>query len=135
MPGVRSIAATMVSTSAAPLRISPNFALASDSRRRNSRNFRRHRRDGENNPRNFRQHRRGDDNNPRNYPPGHRRQPVGAEVAGKRELLTAGEHQQMREWMRVRNMVVHSQENVSRAKATEIVHGVLAIEQRLGLNA
>ena len=37
----------------------------------------------------------------------------------------------LRDWMRVRNMVVHSQDNVTKAKATEIVHGVLAIGERL----
>jgi hypothetical protein len=58
-----------------------------------------------------------------------------AELAARRELLTAAEHQRIRDWMRVRNMVVHSQESVTRAKATEIVNGVLAIGQRLRSNA
>lgn len=54
-----------------------------------------------------------------------------ADLAARRELLTAQEHQRLRDWMRVRNMVVHSQDNVSKARATEIVQGVLAIGQRL----
>lgn len=57
-----------------------------------------------------------------------------AELAARRELLTAAEHQRLRDWMRVRNMVVHSQESVTRAKATEIVRGVMAIGQRLRPN-
>jgi len=54
-----------------------------------------------------------------------------SDLAGKRELLTAVEHQRIRDWMRVRNMVVHSQETVSRAQATEVVRGVLDIAGRL----
>jgi hypothetical protein len=54
-----------------------------------------------------------------------------ADLAARRELLTNHEHQRLRDWMRVRNMVVHSQDNVTKAKATEIVHGVLAIGERL----
>lgn len=54
-----------------------------------------------------------------------------AELAARRELLTTAEHQKLRDWMRIRNMVVHSQESVTRAKATEIVQGVLAIGRRL----
>jgi hypothetical protein len=54
-----------------------------------------------------------------------------AELAARSELLTPQEHQRVREWMSVRNMVVHSQDNVTRAKASEIVHGVMAIVLRL----
>jgi hypothetical protein len=54
-----------------------------------------------------------------------------AELAARRELLTSAEYHRIRDWLRVRNMAVHSQENVTRAKAKEIVHGVLAIGQRL----
>ena len=54
-----------------------------------------------------------------------------AVLAAQRELLTQSEHQKLREWMRVRNMVVHSQHTVTKAKATEIVHGVLAIGERM----
>lgn len=54
-----------------------------------------------------------------------------ADLAAQRELLTQSEHQNLREWMRVRNMVVHSQDTVTKAKATEIVHGVLAIGERM----
>lgn len=54
-----------------------------------------------------------------------------AELAARRGLLTDQEHQRLREWMRVRNMVVHSQESVTKAKATEIVHGVLALGELL----
>jgi hypothetical protein len=54
-----------------------------------------------------------------------------AELARKRELLGTLEYQRLREWMRVRNMVVHSHDSVSRAKATEIVQGVLAITAQL----
>ena len=57
-----------------------------------------------------------------------------AELAARRELLTAAEHRQLRDWMHARNMVVHSQESVPRAKATEIVRGVMAIGQRLRPN-
>jgi uncharacterized protein YutE (UPF0331/DUF86 family) len=54
-----------------------------------------------------------------------------ADLAAQRELLTQSEHQKLREWMRVRNMVVHSQDTVTKAKATEIVNGVLAISERM----
>lgn len=57
-----------------------------------------------------------------------------AEFAAIRKLLTATEYQRIRDWMRIRNMAVHSQENVGRAKATEIVHGVLAIGRKLRPN-
>ena len=55
-----------------------------------------------------------------------------AELAGSRGLLVDEEQLRVREWMRVRNMVVHSQEAVTRVKATEIVNGVLEIARRLG---
>ncbi|WP_443147732.1 SIR2 family protein [Nitrospira sp.] len=58
-----------------------------------------------------------------------------AGLAAKRGLLTEAEHQKLRDWMPVRNMVVHSQESVTRAKATEIVRGIMAIGQRLRPNA
>jgi len=54
-----------------------------------------------------------------------------AELAMKRELLQRGEYDRLRKWMSVRNMVVHSRDAVSRARATEIVQGVLAIVARL----
>jgi len=57
-----------------------------------------------------------------------------ADLAAQRELLTQNEHQKLREWMRVRNMVVHSQDTVTKAKATEIVNGVLAISERMQQN-
>jgi hypothetical protein len=57
------------------------------------------------------------------------------DLAARRELLTDAEHRQLRDWMRVRNMAVHSRDNVGKAKATEIVHGVLAIGERLGGSA
>lgn len=58
-----------------------------------------------------------------------------ADFAFQRGLLTAAEHARIRDWMRVRNVVVHSQANVTRAKATEIVQGILAIGRRLQSNA
>jgi hypothetical protein len=58
-----------------------------------------------------------------------------ADLAARRELLTDQEHMRIRDWTRVRNMVVHSQDNVTKAKATEIVHGVLAIGERLQVHA
>jgi hypothetical protein len=54
-----------------------------------------------------------------------------SELAAARGLLLPEEQRRLREWMRIRNMVVHSQEGVTRAKATEIVTGVLAMVQRL----
>jgi uncharacterized protein YutE (UPF0331/DUF86 family) len=57
-----------------------------------------------------------------------------ADLAAQRELLTQNEYQKLREWMRVRNMVVHSQVTVTKAKATEIVNGVLAISERMQQN-
>lgn len=57
-----------------------------------------------------------------------------AELATRHELLTAAEYEQLRAWMRVRNMAVHSEDNVTRARANEIVQGVLAIGQRLRPN-
>lgn len=57
-----------------------------------------------------------------------------ADLATTRELLTAMEHKRIRDWMRTRNMAVHSQQNVTRSKATEIVNGILAIARRLRSN-
>jgi len=54
-----------------------------------------------------------------------------ADLAVRCKLLTNQEHRQLSEWVRMRNMVVHSQDNVTKAKATEIVHGVLSIGERL----
>jgi hypothetical protein len=54
-----------------------------------------------------------------------------SELAAARGLLLPEEQRRLREWMRIRNMVVHSQESVTRAKATEIVTGVLAMVQKL----
>jgi uncharacterized protein YutE (UPF0331/DUF86 family) len=54
-----------------------------------------------------------------------------SELAAARGLLLPEEQRRLREWMRIRNMVVHTQEGVTRAKATEIVTGVLAMVQKL----
>lgn len=54
-----------------------------------------------------------------------------AELAVQRELLTPQEYQKLRDWIQVRNMVVHSERDVTKARATEIVKGVLAIATRL----
>jgi len=53
------------------------------------------------------------------------------DLATRRGLVSSKEHQQVRDWLRIRNMAVHSQENVQRAKAKEVVRGVLAIGQKL----
>jgi hypothetical protein len=45
----------------------------------------------------------------------------------KQGLLSKEQHQQVRDWMRVRNGVVHSQETVTRNKATDIVNGALQL--------
>lgn len=54
-----------------------------------------------------------------------------AELAARRRLLSGDEYQRLRDWMRVRNEVVHSQNTVTKNKAAEIVHGVLVIAERL----
>ena len=54
-----------------------------------------------------------------------------SELAAQREIFSPQEFRTVREWMRIRNMVAHLQEAVTRAKATEIVNGVLAIRRRL----
>lgn len=54
-----------------------------------------------------------------------------AELAVRRELLSEEEYVQIRDWIRIRNMAVHSQENVTRATAAQIVHGVLEIGDKL----
>lgn len=65
--------------------------------------------------------------------PSSRPVPLGwlSEAASKMGLLNADEKDRMRSWMRIRNRVVHSQEGVTKAKATEIVTGVLGIINRL----
>lgn len=54
-----------------------------------------------------------------------------SQLATARGLLLPTEQQRLRDWMRVRNTVVHTGEAVTRAKASEIVKGVLAIAERL----
>jgi hypothetical protein len=56
-----------------------------------------------------------------------------ADLSVRRGLISEGYHQNVRDWMSVRNRVVHSQEVVSKVKATEIVSGVLSIVQSLGI--
>jgi len=56
------------------------------------------------------------------------------ELAGRRQLLPEPDIHRIREWMRTRNMVVHSEDGVTRARATEIVRGVLDIQERLAAN-
>ena len=46
-------------------------------------------------------------------------------------VLSGSEQVELRDWMRIRNMVVHRQESVTRAQVTEIVTGVLGIVERL----
>jgi len=58
-----------------------------------------------------------------------------ADLAARLELLRGPEHQQIRDWMRVRNKAVHSQEGVTRSKAAQIVEGVLTIGGRLSAKA
>jgi hypothetical protein len=53
------------------------------------------------------------------------------DLATTRQLLMPDEQRQIREWTRIRNTAVHGQEGVTRAKATEIVNGVVAIAKRL----
>jgi hypothetical protein len=47
--------------------------------------------------------------------------------ATEREVLRGGQYEQLLGWMKLRNEVVHSGREVSRAQATEIVNGVLEI--------
>jgi hypothetical protein len=48
-------------------------------------------------------------------------------TAADRQLVAPEPYEQMDRWMRLRNEVVHSSKDVSRAQATEIVNGVLEI--------
>jgi uncharacterized protein YutE (UPF0331/DUF86 family) len=53
------------------------------------------------------------------------------EMAEDRSLISAEEKQRIREWLRIRNMVVHGQTHISRAKAKEVVAGVLEVSVQL----
>jgi len=53
------------------------------------------------------------------------------EAAAQRGIFFAAEQKVIRDWIRVRNSVVHSVEEVSKSKATEIVNGVLSVAERL----
>lgn len=57
-----------------------------------------------------------------------------SELAIKRELLEPDDHRLIRDWMRIRNAVVHKGENVTRTVAKGIVEGVLTIVERLRPN-
>lgn len=52
-------------------------------------------------------------------------------AAAEVQVLTADEIGQIREWMKVRNAAVHTQDPVGRATANRIVKGVIAIAARL----
>jgi hypothetical protein len=53
------------------------------------------------------------------------------DLAAQTELLTQADHYRIRDWMRVRNLVIHSQDMITKTKAAEIVQGVLEICESL----
>jgi len=53
------------------------------------------------------------------------------EMATERNLLTQPQRRTLDDWMRIRNQVVHSSIEISRAQATEIVNGVLQVISQL----